>query len=121
MDKLTPIDADGQPLKDLLCSVLPNRDSEVHYAYFRQKALTDDLDRAWKPQIWAPAVDWPDPKGETLLGTTEIGVLSNGLHVISAIRHDLAGPYPLAALFTGVPPRADRVSESPDPDSGPVL
>ena len=121
MDKLTPIDADGRSLKDLLCSVFPNRDSEVHYAYFRQKALTDDLDRVWKPQVWAPTVDWPDPKGEVRLGATEIGVLRNGLHVISAIRHDLAGPYPLAALFADAAPPADRVSESPDPDSGPVL
>ncbi len=119
-DKFIPTGPHDVSLREMLCSVLPTRNSEAHYAYFRQTALTDDLDRSWQPQAWLPLIDYPNPPGEVRIETTEIKELPDDSHLVSAFRYDLAGPFPLSSLLVGPAFTADSQLGA-DIESEPVL
>lgn len=106
-------------LEEMLRSVIPMRNSQAHYSYFRQKALTDELDRGWQPHAWLPPIDFPEFEGEVSVETIGIKILPDGNHLVSAIRHDLDGPYPTTALFADSAAPSDSEPEAAI-DSGPV-
>ena len=121
IDTLIPAKTGGQACRDFLVSILPDLDAEVNPVYFRQKALVDKADRTWRPRIWLPPINHDPPGGEAQLGEVEISLLRNGHNAVISVRHDLAGPYELTAFFTDAAPPPDQPSDSPDPDTGPIL
>ena len=120
IEVLMPIDADGVPLKTFLLSVLPKVEAEASHVYFRQQALADEVDRKWHPRIWLPPGQYSLPDQASLTGQVASGVLSSGPHILTSVRHDLAGPYPLTSLFSS-PDQPATDQKSPDSDPGPLL
>lgn len=121
IDTLAPVDNHGSGCRDFLVSILSERDAEVNPSHFCQKALADNADRAWKSRVWLPPIEH-DPPGENVpVGRVEIRLLRNGHHAVFAVRHDLAGPYELTALFAAPTPAADPRTVSANPDTGPLL